>query len=116
VFLVMAGMVWPTRITPESGYASALLGPLLITGVGTGLAISPSMNTAAYRLPPADAGVGSALANTQQQIGRSIGTALLNTLAVAATTGHLTTHASAGMGARVVTLAARSEAGPVVHA
>jgi hypothetical protein len=60
------------------------------------------MNTATFRLPPADAGVGSALANTQQQIGQSIGTSLLNTLAVAATTHYLTDHPT---GAGAATLA-----------
>ena len=92
MLLAASGMAWLTGITPESGYAAALLGPLLITGAGTGLAVSPSTNTATYRLPPADAGVGSALANTQQQIGQSIGTSLLNTLAVAATTRYLIGH------------------------
>jgi hypothetical protein len=42
------------------------------------------MNTATFGVPPADAGVASATANTQQQIGTSIGTALLNTIAVSA--------------------------------
>ena len=74
------------------------VGPLLITGAGVGLAVSPSMNTATFRLSPGDTGVGSALANTQQQIGQSIGTSLFNTLAVAATTHYLTDH-PAGAGA-----------------
>jgi EmrB/QacA subfamily drug resistance transporter len=102
LLLAAAGMVWLTRITPDSEYAATLLGPLLITGAGTGLAVSPSMNTATFRLPPADAGVGSALANTQQQIGQSIGTALLNTLAVAATTHYLADHGAVGAGAVAV--------------
>ena len=42
-------------------------------------------------MPDADAGVASAMVNTGQQIGTSIGTALLNTLAIAATTRYLTT-------------------------
>jgi len=100
MLLAAAGMVWLTRITPESGYAATLLGPLLVTGAGTGMATAPSTNTATFRLPTADAGVGSALANTQQQIGQSIGTALLNTLAVAATTHYLLTdHGAAGAAA-----------------
>ena len=92
MLLVAAGMVWLTRIGLHSGYAAAILGPLLISGAGMGLVVSPSMNTATYGVPPADAGVASATANTQQQIGTSIGTALLNTLAVSATTRYLTSH------------------------
>ena len=42
-------------------------------------------------MPDADAGVASAMVNTGQQIGTPIGTALLNPLAIAATTRYLTT-------------------------
>jgi hypothetical protein len=80
----------------HSGYAAELLGPLLVCGTGIGLVVSPSMNTATFDVPPADAGVASATANTQQQIGTSIGTALLNTIAVSATAGYLTTHLPTG--------------------
>jgi len=90
LLLAAGGMVWLTRIGLHSGYAAALLGPLLICGTGVGLVVSPSMNTATFGVPPADAGVASATANTQQQIGTSIGTALLNTIAVSATTSYLT--------------------------
>jgi hypothetical protein len=89
-------MVWLTRLGLHSGYAAAMLGPLLICGSGIGLVISPSMNTATFGVPPADAGVASATANTQPQIGTSIGTALLNTIAVSATASYLTTHLAAG--------------------
>jgi EmrB/QacA subfamily drug resistance transporter len=92
MLLAAAGMAWLTRIGLHSGYAAAILGPLLISGAGMGLVVSPSMNTATFGVPPADAGVASATANTQQQIGTSIGTALLNTLAVSATASYLATH------------------------
>jgi len=89
------GMAWLTRIGLNSEYFANLLGPLLLTGSGMGLTLSPSMNTATYRLPPGDAGVGSALANTQQQVGQSIGTALLNTVAVSASAHYFVAHAVA---------------------
>jgi hypothetical protein len=95
MLLAAGGMVWLTRIGLHSGYAAAILGPLLISGAGMGLVVSPAMNTATFGVPPADAGVASATANTQQQIGTSIGTALLNTLAVSATTRYLITHTTA---------------------
>jgi len=105
MLLVAGAMVWLTRIGLHSGYAATLLGPLLICGAGLGLAISPSMNTATFGVPPADAGVASATANTAQQIGTSIGTALLNTIAVSATASYLTTHLAAGHSAGLTTLA-----------
>jgi EmrB/QacA subfamily drug resistance transporter len=94
LLLAAAGMVWLTRIGLHSGYVSTLLGPLLITGLGIGLVLAPSMNTATFRVPPLDAGVASAMANTQQQIGLSIGTALLNTVAVSATASYLIVNAT----------------------
>jgi sugar phosphate permease len=50
------------------------------------------LNTATYGAAPADAGVASALVNTCQQVGGSIGTALLNTIAASALTSYLVTH------------------------
>jgi hypothetical protein len=51
-----------------------------------------ALNTATYGTSAADAGVASALVNTNQQIGGSIGTALLNTIAASALTSYLVTH------------------------
>jgi hypothetical protein len=47
------------------------------------------MSLATDRIDPADAGIASATVNTMQQIGGSIGTALLNTLAASAATSYL---------------------------
>jgi hypothetical protein len=49
-------------------------------GLGMGLIFAPSMSTATARVDPADAGVASAMVSTSQQVGGSVGTALLNTI------------------------------------
>src|SRR5579859_5406655 len=85
MLLAAVAMVWLTRIGPHSTYAGAVLGPLLVTGLGFGFTIAPSMNTGTFGIAPQDAGVASATLNTGQQIGGSIGTSLLNTLAASAT-------------------------------
>ena len=51
-----------------------------------------AMNTATYGTGSADAGVASALVNTNQQVGGSIGTALLNTIAASALTSYVLAH------------------------
>jgi EmrB/QacA subfamily drug resistance transporter len=89
-----AGMVWLTGIGVHSGYASALLGPLVVTGIGMGLIFSFAANTGTFGVAPRDAGIASASVNTGQQLGGSIGTALLNTIAASATTSYLASHAS----------------------
>jgi EmrB/QacA subfamily drug resistance transporter len=73
----------------HSSYASHVLPYLLVLGVGFGLSISPSFSAGTLGLTPRDAGVGSATLNTAQQVGGSIGTALLNTLAASAATSYL---------------------------
>ena len=87
-----AGMAWLTRIGVHSGYVSALLGPVMVTGVGMGLIFSFAANTGTFGVAPHDAGIASASVNTGQQLGGSIGIALLNTIAASATTSYLASH------------------------
>lgn len=77
----------------ESSYVGRVLPALLILGVGLGLGLAPAFSTATLGLEANDAGVGSAVLNTTQQVGGSIGVALLNTLAASATTSYLVSHA-----------------------
>jgi hypothetical protein len=94
MLLAAASLVWLTRIGAHSGYASAVLGPLMLAGLGFGFIIAPSMNTGTFGVPPQDAGVASATLNTGQQIGGSIGTSLLNTIFATAVAHYLTSHPS----------------------
>jgi predicted MFS family arabinose efflux permease len=81
-----------TGLTMHSGYADGILPGLLITGAGFGLIFGPAMNLATDRVDPTDAGAASAMVNAGQQIGAAIGTALLNTIAVSATSSYLANH------------------------
>ncbi|MGH6654049.1 MAG: MFS transporter [Actinocrinis sp.] len=87
--LMSAGsMAWLTGIGLTSDYTGEVLGPLLLIGVGLGLVMAPAMGVATFGVDKEDAGVASALVNTMQQVGGSIGTALLNTLAASAATAY----------------------------
>ena len=101
-----AAMVWLTRIGVHSGYATALLGPALLTGIGMGLMYPAATNTGTSGVAPGDVGVASASINTAQQLGGSIGTALLNTIAASATTSYLASHVHARPSPQLVQLAA----------
>jgi len=83
------GMAWLTGISLTSTYAANILGPLLVIGLGMGLIFAPAMNAATSGVEERDAGVASATVNTSQQIGGSIGTALLNSLATSAAASYL---------------------------
>jgi EmrB/QacA subfamily drug resistance transporter len=94
LLIAAGGMIWLTRIGAHSGYASAILGPLMATAFGLGNVIAPSFNTGTFGVRPSDAGVASATVNVGQQLGGSTGTALLNTMAASATASYLTSHLS----------------------
>jgi EmrB/QacA subfamily drug resistance transporter len=87
--LGMVGMLYLTGIGTDSSYWTHVFPPLLIMGAGFGLIFAPAIATATLGVEPSDAGVASAMVNTMQQIGGSIGTALLSTLAASATTSAL---------------------------
>jgi hypothetical protein len=89
LLLAAAGMAWLTRLGVHSSYASVILEPLLVFGAGVGLAMPAAMNTGTFGVAPYDAGVASATLNVGQQLGGSIGTALLNTIATSATASYL---------------------------
>lgn len=86
MLLAAAAMVALTGLTVDSTYAGHVLPALLPMGLGMGLVMSPSMQTATLGVAPKDAGVASATVNTSQQVGGSVGTALLSTLAASAVT------------------------------
>jgi EmrB/QacA subfamily drug resistance transporter len=73
----------------HSSYVSHVLPYLIVLGIGFGLSVAPAFSTGTLGLAPQDAGVGSATLNTAQQVGGSIGTSLLNTLAAGAATSYL---------------------------
>ncbi len=101
-----AGMAWLTRIGVHSGYVSALLGPLVMVGLGMGLIFSAAANTATFGVEPRDTGIAAASAQTGQQLGGSIGTALLNTIAAGAVTSYLVSHLHGRPAPQLVQLAA----------
>ncbi|MEV0182245.1 MFS transporter [Streptomyces sp. NPDC050625] len=84
-----AGMAWLTGIGVDSHYMSAVLPPLVVIGVGLGLVMPTAMQLATGGVAAEDAGVASATVNAMQQVGGSIGTALLTTLAASAATDYL---------------------------
>jgi EmrB/QacA subfamily drug resistance transporter len=92
--MAAAGLFWLSALTIHSTYAGGVLLPLIVIGLAMGFIFAPAYNTATLGVAPHDAGVSSALVNTSQQIGGSIGTALLNTLAASALTSYMVGKAS----------------------
>ncbi len=114
--IATGGMFWLSRINENSHYASGLLGPMMVTALGMGLLFVPLSLVALSKVGDRDAGVASSLLNTGQQVGGSIGLAILGTVAwsavatsihsqaaaAAAAAKHATVHLSAAQQAAAV--------------
>ncbi|MFZ0090948.1 MAG: MFS transporter [Solirubrobacteraceae bacterium] len=91
--LGLIAMLWLTRLTPGGAYVSHVLPALLLVGVGMGCIFAPAFSTATLGVKSSDAGIASAMVNTSQQVGGSVGTALLSTIFASAAAGFASTHA-----------------------
>jgi EmrB/QacA subfamily drug resistance transporter len=98
--LSAAGMLYLTKLGVQASYAADILPALLAMGVGLGLIFPTTMNSATLGVEARDAGVASAAVNTTQQVGGSIGTALLSTIVSSATAAYLVDAHGAGDAAR----------------
>ena len=89
LLMAVGGMLQLTRLEADSSYVAHILPAILTMSLGMGLVFVPISATSLFAVGNHDAGVASALLNTAQQIGGSLGTALLNTIATTATTNYL---------------------------
>src|SRR3954454_22647803 len=90
--LAALAMAILAQLHVDSSYGAHVLPALLVMGVGLGLIFAPSMSTATLGVAASDAGVASAMVNTSQQVGGSIGTAVLSTIFGGAVTSYATSH------------------------
>src|SRR3954451_17301756 len=78
-------MVFLAQLDTSSTYVNTVLPALIVQAIGMGLIFAPAMASATFGVRPSNAGVASAMVNTSQQVGGSVGTALLSTIAASAT-------------------------------
>ena len=81
-------MAWLAQLATDSSYAGHVLPALIVMGAGMGLIFAPAISSATYGVDPADTGVASAMVNTMQQVGGSIGTALLSSIFASAVSSY----------------------------
>ena len=87
------GLSYLSRITVHSSYTGGVLPALILMGLAMGMVMAPSMNTATAGVQPSDSGVAAALVSTMQQVGGSIGTAVMSTIAASVTASYAAEHA-----------------------
>jgi EmrB/QacA subfamily drug resistance transporter len=83
------GMAWLTQLSTSADYATLVLPAEILMSMGLGFVFVSLSATALFGVSPHDAGVASGLLNTTQQIGGSLGIAVMNTIAASATTSYI---------------------------
>ncbi|MCW2823219.1 MAG: transporter [Aeromicrobium sp.] len=96
------GMLLLTQVTADTSYWTHVLPAIVLMSLGMAAVFVPASSTALIGVGSHDAGVASALLNTSQQVGGSLGTALLNTLYAGAVTAYLTDNLRGGADPKAV--------------
>jgi len=84
--LVLAGMAWMSQLTADTSYLAGMVGPLVLIGLGQGLAFGPLTAAGIAGARTEDAGAASGLVNTAHQLGSTLGVAILTSVAAGAAT------------------------------
>ena len=92
LLVAAGGLALLSRLDASSGYLTLVLPAQVLVGAGIGCVFTPAISVATSGIDPRSAGVAAAVANTAMQIGGSIGTAVLNTVAITATTTYFADH------------------------
>jgi Major Facilitator Superfamily len=92
ITLAAIGMFLFTRLTPDSKYATDVLPGLIVLGLRMGCIFARAFSTATLGVEGSEAGIASAMVNTSQQVGGSVGTSLLSTIFASAVAGYAATH------------------------
>lgn len=94
LLIAAAGMGWLTQLDVGSGYTSHVMPAVTLIGLGLGTLAPVAANLATFQVPERDAGVAGAVFNASEQVGASLGVALLNTIAATSTQTYLAAHPS----------------------
>src|SRR2546426_1338941 len=87
--VVAGGLLWLSRIGDHATYVSDIFGPLAILSIGLGLIFLPTTLIAVSGAAQHERGLASAVLNVSQQLGGSIGLAVLGTVAANVTKSNL---------------------------
>jgi predicted MFS family arabinose efflux permease len=73
----IASLAWLSRVSPATDYWSGVFGPMVLLGIGMGLVFVPLTTASLAGVAPADSGAASSMVNVMQQVGGSLGLAVL---------------------------------------
>jgi len=82
--LLATGLGWLSQLKPADSYVVGILGPIIVMGLGAGLTFAPVTGLVMAHAPEGQLGATSSVLQTMQQLGGSIGVAVLSTVFVSA--------------------------------
>ena len=85
VAATLVGMAWLSRVGPDSSYPTTVALPMVLIGIGQGLAFAPMTSAGLAGTDGRDAGAASGLVNTFHQLGSALGLGILVAVGVAHT-------------------------------
>jgi hypothetical protein len=74
---VVIGMAWLSRVSPSTDYWSGVFGPMVLLGGGMGAVFVPLTTASLAGVRPQESGAASSMVNVMQQLGGSVGLAIL---------------------------------------
>ena len=95
---VIIGMAWLSRVSPSTEYWSGVFGPMALLGAGMGAVFVPLTTASLAGVRPQESGAASSMVNVMQQLGGSVGLAVLVAVYGTATRNSLA-HPVAGLSA-----------------
>ena len=84
VALTLAGMAWLSRVGADGSYLTAVALPMVLIGIGQGLAFAPMTTAGLAGVDAHDAGAASGVVNTAHQLGSALGLGILTAVGAAA--------------------------------
>jgi len=95
---VVIGMAWLSRVSPQTDYWTGIFGPMALLGAGMGVVFVPLTTASLAGVRPQESGAASSMVNVMQQLGGSVGLAVLVAVFGTATRDSLA-HPVAGLSA-----------------
>ncbi len=78
--LLGGAFLWISTMSADAPYATTIVGQMLVMGTGLGLISTPATESIMQVLPPARAGVGSAVNDATRELGGTLGVAVVGSL------------------------------------
>ncbi len=84
-----AAFLWISTVAVDASYASVIVPQMVLMGLGMGLISTPATESILLVLPPARAGVGSAVNDATRELGGTLGVAVVGSLFSSVYADHL---------------------------